>query len=84
MSHTFCEQVNPLFASVPRRRGVHMGMNATLPVAAATTDSVQIPTTPVRIMPGIALELEGVVWAEKLFALARPASSDCERFARSL
>lgn len=55
-------------------------MNATIPVAAATTSSVQIPTVPVRLVPGVAVEVDATVWAERMFASAKPASGDAMRF----
>jgi hypothetical protein len=56
---------------------------ATLIVTTASNAAVQVPTCPVQI----SVERENVaasMWAEKLFAAARPASNDAARFAANL
>ncbi len=59
-------------------------MNATVRILSASTDAVSVPTMPLKIMPGLKLEIDAIVWAERLFAAAKPASKDAERFAAGL
>jgi hypothetical protein len=53
--------------------------NATLILTTPSTSSVQVQTVPVACL-GNRADVEAVLWAEKLFALARPCSGDAERF----
>lgn len=57
---------------------------ATIPVAASTTATVQVPTVPVKLMPGMVVELEATLWAEGIMAQASSASGDAERFMKGM
>lgn len=57
-------------------------MVATQRVLSSSTDSVQVLTVPVALVPGIAVELDGILAAERILgrAAVRPAA-DAERIA---
>jgi hypothetical protein len=57
--------------------------NATLIVTTASNATVQVPTVPAAISGDREYNTANQ-WAEKLFAQARPASSDAARFAAGL
>lgn len=55
-------------------------MQATQRVLSSSTDSVQVLTVPVALVPGIAVELEGILAAEKrLGRLAVQPTTDIDR-----
>ena len=55
----------------------------TLIITTASNATVQIPTCPAAISAERD-NVEASVWAERLFAAARPASNDAARFAAGL
>lgn len=57
--------------------------SATVRVLAASNDSVSVPTIPLKITPGIKIEQEATLWAERLFSQAK-SNNDVARFAASL
>ncbi len=55
----------------------------TLIVTTASNATVQVPTLPVKFSADRDF-VEADMWAERLFAAARPASNDAARFAANL
>lgn len=57
---------------------------ATVRVLSSSTDNVSVPTIPLLITPGLKVEIDAIVWSEKLFAAAKGGSADVARFAAGL
>lgn len=57
---------------------------ATVRITSASTDSVQIPTLRPAMVPGLAVDVEANLWAERLMSATRLSDSDGARFLAGL